>query len=89
MSHSYARHLDDEGKYHCGITTDLGNGTVTHYLIMGYNVATSVGYTFIDNFFGTIDYVNYQDYMIDHMRYNDAGRQLLARRAATILYYTN
>ena len=85
MSHSYARHLDENGEFHCGIMTDLGNGTVTHYLIMGYNVATSVGYTFIDNFFGTINFENYQDYMIDHMRYNDAGRLLLAKRVAKVI----
>jgi len=85
MSHSYARYLDENGEYHCGIITDLGNGTVTHYLIMGYNVATSVGYTFIDNFFGTIDFENYQDYMIDHMRFNDAGRILLAKRVSKVI----
>ncbi|MCL2050994.1 MAG: hypothetical protein FWG91_04630 [Lachnospiraceae bacterium] len=85
MSHSYAQHLALDGSLHNGIVTDLGNGTVTHYLIMGYNIATSVGFTFIDNFFGTINEENYHDYMIDHMRYNDAGRLLLARRVAEII----
>ena len=85
MSHTYARHVDEQGGFHDGITTDLGNGTVTHYLIMGYNVATSVGYTFVDNFFGTIHVENFEDYMIDHKRYNDAGRLLLAKRVAGVI----
>ena len=85
MSHSYAQYLDENGMLHNGIITDLGNGTVTHYLIMGYDVATSTGFTFIDNFFGTIHEENYQAYMIDHMHYNDAGRLLLAKRAAKVI----
>lgn len=85
MSHSYAEYMDEDGKLHNGIITDLGNGTVTHYLIMGYDVATSVGFNFIDNFFGTIHEENHQEYMIDHMHYNDAGRLLLAKRVAKII----
>ncbi|MCL2718026.1 MAG: SGNH/GDSL hydrolase family protein [Lachnospiraceae bacterium] len=85
MSHSYAQYLDENGELHNGIMTDLGNGTVTHYLIMGYDVAISTGFTFIDNFFGTIHEENYHDYMIDHMHYNDAGRLMLAERVARVI----
>lgn len=85
MSHTYARHRDDKGKLHNGTITDLGNGTVPHYLIMGYDVALSCGISFIDNYFGTIHEGNYQEYMIDHMHYNDAGRELLAQRIADII----
>jgi hypothetical protein len=85
MSHSYAEYLDENGVRHNGIITNLGNGTATHYLIMGYDVATSTGFTFIDNFFGTIHEENHQEYMVDHMHYNDAGRLLLAERAAKVI----
>ncbi len=85
MSHTYARYKDENGKMHNGTVTDLGNGNVPHYLIMEYNAALDCGVSFIDNYFGTINEENYKDYMIDHMHYNDAGRELLAERIAKII----
>jgi hypothetical protein len=85
MSHTYAQYLDEAGVLHNGTTTDLGNGNVVHYLIMQSNVAIECGITFIDNYFGTINEGNYQDYMSDHMHYNEAGRRLLAQRVAAVV----
>ncbi|MCL2252864.1 MAG: SGNH/GDSL hydrolase family protein [Lachnospiraceae bacterium] len=85
MSHSYAMYMDEEGVLHNGTVTDLGNGDIPHYLIMGFQVATSSGITFIDNYFGTIHEENFHEYMRDHMHYNDVGRRLLAKRVAEII----
>jgi hypothetical protein len=85
MSHTYAQYLDENGQLHNGTTTDLGNGTVVHYLIMEYDVAVGSGVTFIDNYFGTINEDNYSEYMVDHMRCNEAGRRLLAERVAKVI----
>lgn len=82
MSHSYAQYRDEKGKLHNGTITDLGNGNVPHYLIMESNVALDCGISFIDHYFGTIHEENYKEYMRDHMRYNDAGREAIAQRFA-------
>ena len=43
------------------------------------------GVSFVDNYYGTINEDNYQEYMKDHMRYNEAGREKLAERIADII----
>ncbi|MDR2889516.1 MAG: hypothetical protein LBV33_06730 [Lachnospiraceae bacterium] len=85
MSHTYAQYLDENGQLHNGTIMDLGNGDLPHYLVLEYDTAVSCGVSFIDNYFGTINEGNYQEYMTDHMHYNDAGRELLAERIAAII----
>ena len=43
------------------------------------------GVSFIDNYYGTINEDNYKEYMKDHMRYNEKGREKLAERIADII----
>ena len=85
MSPTYAQYMDEDGNLHNGTTTDLGNGTLNHYLVKEVDAVMDCGVSIIDNYYGTINEDNYQDYMQDHMRYNDAGRELLAARVADII----
>jgi hypothetical protein len=85
MSHTFAWYRDEEGIYHNGTITDLGNGSLVHYLLMQYDVAFNTRVTFIDNYFGTINEDNYGNYLHDHMHLNDAGRLRLAERVAAVI----
>lgn len=85
MSPTYAQYMDEDGGLHNGTITDLGNGTLNHYLVKESDAAMDCGVSFIDNYFGTINEDNYEEYMTDHMHYNDAGREKLADRIADII----
>lgn len=85
MSHSYAQYKDEDGKLYNGSTKDIGNGTLNHYLVKEVDAVMDCGVSIIDNYYGTINEDNYKKYMVDHMRYNDAGRELLADRIAEII----
>lgn len=85
MSPTYAQYMDEDGNLHSGSTTDLGNGTLNHYLVKEVDAAMDCGVSIIDNYFGTINEDNYQEYMKDYMRYNNAGREKLAERIADII----
>ncbi len=85
LSHTYARYLDEDGKLQNGTVTDLGNGTLNHYLVKESEAVLDCGVSFIDNYYGTINEGNYEAYMSDHMHYNDAGREKIADRVADII----
>ncbi len=85
MSPTYAQYMDEDGELHSGTITDLGNGTLNHYLVKEVDAAMDCGVSIIDNYFGTINEDNYEEYMEDHMHYNEKGREKLADRIADII----
>lgn len=85
MSHTFAHSLDADGNFMSGDTTDLGNGALPHYLVKEVDVAIEMGVSVIDNYYGTINEDNYQDYMTDYLHYNDKGREALANRLAEVI----
>ncbi len=85
MSPTYAQAIDEEGNLSNGTITDMGNGSLNHYFIKEADAAMDCGVSFIDNYYGTINEDNYEDYMTDYMHYNDAGREKLADRIAKII----
>lgn len=86
MSPTYAQYKDENGDLHDGNTYDLGNGDIAHYVQKELDaVAASGGVSFIDNYIGTINQDNYEEFMIDEMHYNDAGREELAERIADVI----
>lgn len=85
MSHSYAQYMDANGNVSSGTTTDLGNGNLNHYLVKEVDVAMDCGVSIVDNYFGTINEDNYEQYMRDYMHYNDEGREALANRISEII----
>lgn len=88
MSPTYAQYQDEDGNLYNGTTTDLGNGTLNHYFLKEIDVAMDCGVSFIDNYFGTINEDNYEEYMSDYMHYNEAGREKLAERISGIINVT-
>lgn len=85
MSPTYAQAIDENGNYLNGTITDMGNGTLNHYMIKESDVAMDCSVSFIDNYYGTINEDNYSEYMVDYMRYNEKGREKLAERVADII----
>ena len=86
MSPTYAQYKDEDGNLHNGNTYDLGNGDIPHYVQKELDaVSDSGGVSFVDNYIGTINEDNYEEYMADEMHYNDAGREALADRIADII----
>ncbi len=85
MSPTYAQAMDEDGNVTNGTITDMGNGTLNHYMIKEADAAMDCGVSFIDNYYGTINEDNYQEYMTDYMHYNNAGREKLADRIAEII----
>ena len=85
LSPTYALYMDEDGKLHNGTTTDMGNGTLNHYVVKESDAAMDCSVSFIDNYFGTINEDNYKEYLSDHMHYNQAGREKLADRIADII----
>lgn len=85
MSPTYAQAIDENGNYLNGTITDMGNGTLNHYMIKEADVAMDCSVSFIDNYYGTINEDNYSEYMADYMHYNQKGREKLADRVADII----
>ena len=85
MSPTYAQFQDEDGKLYNGTMKDIGNGTLNHYLVKESDAVLDCGVSFIDNYYGTINEDNYEQYMSDYMHYNEAGRELLAQRVADII----
>lgn len=80
MSHTFCFNVNEEGQFQNGDRTDLGHGTLSHYLQKELDVTGDCSVSFIDNFYGTINEDNYLDYMVDYIHFNDEGRKVLADR---------
>ncbi len=85
MTPTYAEYLDEDGKLYSGTTKDIGNGSLPYYVQKEIDATIGCGCSLIDNYYGTINEGNYKEYMVDHMHYNDAGRELLADRIAYVI----
>lgn len=86
MSHTFCHTINEEGNFENGDRTDLGNGTLSHYLQKELDACMDCGVSFIDNFYGSVNEDNYLDYMTDYIHFNDAGRELLADRFAECIF---
>ena len=86
MSHTFCYTINEEGNFENGDRVDLGNGTLSHYLQKELDAASDCGVSFIDNFYGSINEDNCQEYMKDYIHFNDAGRQLLADRFVQCIF---
>ncbi len=86
MSHTFCYNINEEGNFENGDRVDLGNGTLSHYLQKELDTASDCGVSFIDNFYGSINEDNCQEYMKDYIHFNDAGRRLLADRFVQCIF---
>lgn len=85
MTPTYAQYMDENGKLFSGTVKDVGNGALPYYVQNEVSAVVGCGCSIIDNYYGTINESNYEEYMIDHMHYNEAGREKIADRISEII----
>ena len=85
MSPTYAQYKDADGNLYNGTLKDLGNGTLNHYLVKEAEAVMDCGVSFVDNYYGTINEDNFEEYLEDHYHLNDKGREKVADRIAEII----
>lgn len=91
MSPSYAYAVDEDGKY---VSSDMyrynNQDVLSTYVIKQYGSAYTRSVTFLDHLYGTITEANADQYLIDNIHLNAAGRKLVAQRFVDALNaYTN
>lgn len=87
MSPTYAYAVDESGNY---VSSDLylySEHPLSRYSMMMEQSAAYYGVSFVDNFYGTINELNADEYLEDNLRLNDAGRQKVAERFVYALEY--
>ena len=87
MSPTYAYYVDENGDY---ISSDIHKST-------GFSLSTYAGnleriaylhsVSYLDNIYGTVNELNADDYLEDHLHLNTAGRRRLAERFVYALEY--
>ncbi|MFI3213240.1 MAG: hypothetical protein R3Y24_07845 [Eubacteriales bacterium] len=75
-----------DGFYVDGDIYDLGNGTLTDYLLYEIDACSSTGVSIIDLYYGVIHVDNRDNYLYDDYFINEDGAKLIAERFATVIY---
>lgn len=88
MSPAYAYAVKPNGDY---VSSELycyikGHKLSLYALLIGHH-ASSRSVTFVDNFYGTINEINADQYLLDHINLNVEGRKKLAERFVYALTY--
>ncbi|MBQ7774932.1 MAG: hypothetical protein IJ379_03340 [Lachnospiraceae bacterium] len=91
MSPTYAYAIDEEGDYvdseiHSYYYDNEGMH-LSHYSQLVGNIAASRGISFVDNLYGTVNSLNADNYLLDHVNLNVEGREKLAERFVYALEY--
>ena len=87
MSPTYAYAVNSAGEY---IDSDIyiyNEYTLSTYSQMLGQAAAAKKVSYVDNFYGTVNVYNAQDYLIDNVHLNKAGKQKLAERFVYALQY--
>ncbi len=87
MSPTYAFYVDENGEY---ISSDIhkSNGySLSTYAGNLEHIAYDHSVSYLDNIYGTVNEVNAEDYLEDHLHLNAAGRKRLAERFVYALEY--
>jgi len=87
MSPTYAYAIDENGNYVSSDQYTYGWDVLSTYAIKQQQSCSRRGVTFIDHIYGTINEDNADEYLIDHLHLNQAGRELVADRFVDALYY--
>lgn len=87
MSPTYAYAVDENGEYVSSYLYRYATETLATYAILLADSAYYHGVTFIDNIYGTVNELNADKYLIDHVHLNLKGRKLLAERFIYALEY--
>lgn len=87
MSPTYAYAVNSEGEY---VDSDIfvyNEHPLSTYALMMDRSTSNLGVSFVDNFYGTVNVLNANDYLIDNMHLNNDGKQKLAERFVYALQY--
>lgn len=87
MSPTYAYAVNEDGEY---VSSDLylySEHPLSRYAMMLEQAAASYVVSFVDNFYGTINELNAEEYLDDHLHMNLAGRKKVAERFVYALEY--
>ena len=83
----YTQGKDIDGIVYDPDQKDSGNGTLSNYFYNALNTCTDLSVSYLDNFYGTINQNNYQQYVdlsddFGYIKLTEEGRALLAKRIA-------
>ncbi len=87
MSPTYAYAIDEEGDY---VESDIyvyNEYPLSYYANLAGQSASAYGVSFVDNFYGTINQKNADNYLLDHINLNTEGREKIAARFVEALEY--
>lgn len=87
MSPTYAYAVDDNGDY---VSSDLylySEHPLSMYSMLLEQCAAGNVVSFVDNFYGTVNELNAEEYLIDNVSLNAAGRKKVAERFVYALEY--
>ncbi len=80
-SPTYAFGLEEDGTYVSGDLKTYGDqAPLSTYVVKQADTAYELGVSFIDHFYGTFYEDTAPEYLVDHIRLNKAGRELVAKR---------
>ena len=87
MSPTYGYAINEDGEY---VSSDLylySEHPLSRYAMMLEQAAAYYVVSFVDNFYGTINELNAEEYLEDHLHMNLAGRKKVAERFVNALEY--
>ncbi len=87
MSPTYAYAVNSAGEY---VDSDIyvyNEFPLSTYAQMLDRSTSNLGVSFVDNFYGTVNVLNANDYLIDNIHLNKEGKQKLAERFVYALQY--
>ena len=88
MSPTYAYAIDADGNYESSDIIKVDGEALSAYAITQLNLCQVAEVTFIDNMYGTVHADNADDYLVDNVHLNVAGRKAVASRFAEIFKAT-
>ena len=83
LSPTYRPYVDEKGKEQNPATTDLGNGEVVGYNSYAYMMCSETGISYIDNFSGSVNALNYKRFLDKDGILNEQGRYEVAKHFVT------
>ena len=92
MSPTYAYAIDEDGTYvdsnrYYYTENEDDEQPLANYALLECQSCMTYGVSFVDNFYGTINEFNADNYLLDHINLNTDGRQKLAERFVEALEY--